>query len=263
MAEMEKSNNFIAMEHDVLKFWEDNNCYEKRKENVLENISFSVQPGQTVGIIGSTGSGKTSLVQLIPRLYDVTEGQITLDGHDIKQIPLKVLRESIAYVPQDSMLFSDTIARNIAFGKHDATMDEIMEAAKDACVHENIIDFTEQYETVVGERGVTLSGGQKQRCAIARALLKESSVLILDDSLSAVDTDTEEHILRNLKENRQGKTMIIIAHRISTIEQMDKILFIEDGKLIAVGTHSELYNNCPAYQKMVDLQKLEAEGGNE
>ena len=231
--------------------------YAEHLPYALHDINVTIQPGETLAILGRTGDGKTTLVNLLLRLYDVTEGQITLDGHDIKTIPLKVLRESIAYVPQDSMLFSDTIARNIAFGKRDAGMDEIMDAAKDACVHDNIMDFTEQYETVVGERGVTLSGGQKQRCAIARALLKESSVLILDDSLSAVDTDTEDKILANLKRRRQNATTIMIAHRVSTVRNADHILLLDEGGVKEYGTFDELMALNGSFAEMVEKQRLE------
>ena len=248
--QIEKLTGEIKIEHLSFK-------YAKHLPYALHDVNVTIQPGETLAILGRTGDGKTTLVNLLLRLYDVTEGQITLDGHDIKQIPLKVLRESIAYVPQDSMLFSDTIARNIAFGKHDATMDEIMEAAKDACVHENIIDFTEQYETVVGERGVTLSGGQKQRCAIARALLKESSVLILDDSLSAVDTDTEDKILANLKRRRQNSTTIMIAHRVSTVRNADHILLLDEGGVKEYGTFDELMALNGSFAEMVEKQRLE------
>ena len=248
--QIEKLSGEIKIEHLSFK-------YAKHLPYALHDVNVKIKPGETLAVLGRTGDGKTTLVNLLLRLYDVTEGQITLDGHDIKQIPLKVLRENIAYVPQDSMLFSDTIARNIAFGKHDATMDEIMEAAKDACVHENIIDFTEQYETVVGERGVTLSGGQKQRCAIARALLKESSVLILDDSLSAVDTDTEDKILANLKRRRQNSTTIMIAHRVSTVRNADHILLLDEGGVKEYGTFDELMALNGSFAEMVEKQRLE------
>ena len=248
--QIEKLSGEIKIEHLSFK-------YAKHLPYALYDVNVKIQPGETLAILGRTGDGKTTLVNLLLRLYDVTEGQITLDGHDIRQVPLKVLRESIAYVPQDSMLFSDTIARNIAFGKHDASMDEIMEAAKDACVHENIIDFTEQYETVVGERGVTLSGGQKQRCAIARALLKESSVLILDDSLSAVDTDTEDKILANLKRRRQNSTTIMIAHRVSTVRNANHILLLDEGGVKEYGTFDELMALNGSFAEMVEKQRLE------
>ncbi len=248
--QIEKLSGEIKIEHLSFK-------YAEHLPYALHDINVTIHPGETLAILGRTGDGKTTLVNLLLRLYDVKEGQITLNGHDIKQVPLKVLRESIAYVPQDSMLFSDTIARNIAFGKHDATMDEIMEAAKDACVHENIMDFTEQYETVVGERGVTLSGGQKQRCAIARALLKEASVLILDDSLSAVDTDTEDKILANLKRRRQNSTTIMIAHRVSTVRNADHILLLDEGGVKEYGTFDELMELNGSFAEMVEKQRLE------
>lgn len=223
----------------------------------LQNISVSVKPGETLAILGRTGDGKSTLVNLLLRLYDIKEGEILLDGHDISRIPLKTLRQSIAYVPQDSMLFSDTLAHNIAFGKRDASYEEIVQACQDACVHDNIVDFPDGYETVVGERGVTLSGGQKQRCAIARALLKESAILILDDSLSAVDTDTEDKILEQLKKRRQNKTTIMIAHRVSTIRNADHILLLDEGCIKEYGTFDELMALGGSFAEMVEKQRLE------
>jgi ATP-binding cassette subfamily B protein len=207
--------------------------------------------------MGRTGAGKTTVVNLITRLFDVTDGEIRLDGHAIKQIPLKVLRENIAYVPQDNFMFSETLKQNISFGKQEAAMDEIIEMCKMADVHDNIEDFPLKYETVVGERGVTLSGGQKQRASIARALLKESPILIMDDSLSAVDTDTEEHILSNLKKLRAGKTTIMIAHRVSTVQNADHILVLDDGKAIEYGTYDELVALDGDFARMVRKQQLE------
>jgi len=229
----------------------------------LENVSFTINAGENVGLVGKTGSGKTTLVDLILRTYNVADGTLFIDGHDVNTVSIRDVRKGCAYVPQDNFLFSDTIENNISFGTDDKSRQATIEAAVLADVDSNIQEFKEGYETVLGERGVTVSGGQKQRISIARALMKDAPILILDDSVSAVDTKTERTILHNLRETRAGKTTILIAHRISTIEQMDKILFIEEGKLIAVGTHSELYNTCPAYQKMVDLQKLEEEGGEE
>lgn len=185
-----------------------------------------MKQGETLAVLGRTGSGKTTLANLLLRLYDAKSDMIRIDGRPLHEIPLASLRRDIAYVPQDSFLFSDTLARNIAFGVTGKSLEEIQQAAKNACIHDNIMDFPEGYETMVGERGVTLSGGQKQRSAIARALLKEAPVLILDDALSAVDTDTEEQILHNLRENRAGRTTIIIAHRISTIQHADHILVL-------------------------------------
>ena len=225
--------------------------------DVLKNVSFRINAGENVGIIGKTGSGKTSLVDLILRTYNVPDGTIFLDGHDINSLSIHSVRQNAAYVPQDNFLFSDTIENNIAFATDNGTQENIIEAAKMSDVHDNIVDFPEGYKTVLGERGVTVSGGQKQRISIARALMKNAPILILDDSVSAVDVKTEKSILENLRRQRAGMTTILIAHRISTIEQMDKLLFIDDGEIIAIGTHSELYETCPPYRSMVDLQKLD------
>ena len=209
-------------------------------EPTLKDISLDIKAGTTLAVIGRTGNGKSTLVNLLLHLYDVKPGMIFIDGMDINSIPLKTLRENIAYVPQDNFLFSDTLKSNIAFGTDNEEMDEIIRATKTACIHDNIIAFPDGYDTIVGERGVTLSGGQKQRSSIARALKKDAPILILDDALSAVDTDTEEKILRNLKENRRGKTTILIAHRISTIQNADTILVLEDGEAKECGNHREL-----------------------
>lgn len=236
--------------------------YPDGEYNALENVSFTIKAGENVGLVGKTGSGKTTLVDLILRTYNVPDGTVFIDGKDVNTVAIRDVRAGCAYVPQDNFLFSDTIENNISFGTDDKSHKAIVEAAALADVDSNIKEFQMGYETVLGERGVTVSGGQKQRISIARALMKDAPILILDDSVSAVDTQTERTILGNLRETRQGKTTILIAHRISTIEQMDKILFIDDGKLAAVGTHSELYENCADYRKMVELQKLEEEGGN-
>ncbi len=228
-------------------------------EATIKDFNLEIKKGTTLAIIGRTGSGKSTLMNLLLHLYQMDEGQIFIDEQDIRQIPLKVLRKNIAYVPQDNILFSDTLANNISFGVGEATMEEIRKAAKDACIDDNIMEFTDQYETVVGERGVTLSGGQKQRSAIARAFLKDAPILILDDSLSAVDTDTEEQILKNIKELREGKTTIIIAHRITTIQNADDIVVIEEGKKAEEGTHAELMDNEGIYYSMFMKQQLEAE----
>ena len=227
--------------------------------DALENVSFTIKAGENVGIIGKTGAGKTTLVDLILRTYNVPDGTLFIDGHDVNDIPIKTVRRFSAYVPQDNFLFSDTIENNIAFATDGGNIDDVKRAATLAGVHDNIAEFSEQYATVLGERGVTVSGGQKQRISIARALMKDASILILDDSVSAVDTETERTIISNLKENRQGKTTILIAHRISTVEKMDKIVFIDDGRILDVGSHKELLERCPAYVTMVELQKLEEE----
>ena len=235
--------------------------YPDGEYDALENVSFTINAGENVGLVGKTGSGKTTLVDLILRTYNVPDGTVFVDGRDVNEVSIRSVREGCAYVPQDNFLFSDTIEQNIAFGVTRPEPAAVMDAAKLADVHSNIKDFQLGYKTVLGERGVTVSGGQKQRISIARALMKDAPILILDDSVSAVDTKTEETILHNLHETRAGKTTILIAHRISTIAGMDKILFIDDGKLAAVGTHDELYVSTPAYRKMVDLQRLEEEGG--
>ena len=230
---------------------------EEADIDVLSNVSFKINAGENVGIIGRTGSGKTTVVDLILRTYNVPDGTLFIDGYDINKIPIKTVRAAAAYVPQDNFLFSDTIENNISFATDNGTFDDVTDAARLADVHGNIIDFPEQYQSVLGERGVTVSGGQKQRISIARALMKKAAILILDDSVSAVDVKTEKAILKNLRETRAGKTTILIAHRISTIEQMDKIIFIDNGSIVAVGTHAELYESCADYKNMVDLQKLD------
>ena len=235
--------------------------YPDGEYDALENVSFTIHAGENVGLVGKTGSGKTTLVDLILRTYNVPDGTVFIDGQDVNRVKIHDVRAACAYVPQDNFLFSDTIENNIAFGVERSDRSQVTRAARLADVDSNIAEFQKGYETVLGERGVTVSGGQKQRISIARALMMEAPILILDDSVSAVDTKTEKTILENLHETRSGKTTILIAHRISTIEKMDKILFIDDGKLAAVGTHEELYQSNPEYRKMVDLQKLEEEGG--
>ena len=237
--------------------------YPDGEFDVLKDVSFTIEPGENVGLVGKTGSGKTTIVDLILRTYNVPDGTVFLDGHDVNTIPIRDVRAAAAYVPQDNFLFSDTIENNIAFayeGEQAAEAEAAEEAARLAAVHDNIVDFKDKYMTMLGERGVTVSGGQKQRISIARALMKHAKILILDDSVSAVDTKTEQEILTNLKKNRAGLTTILIAHRISTVEEMDKIVFIDDGRVVDVGTHDELVLRCPDYKKMVDLQKLEDEG---
>ena len=225
--------------------------------DILKSVSFKINAGERVGLIGRTGAGKTTIVDLILRTYNVPDGTVFIDGTDINRIPIKTLRAGAAYVPQDNFLFSDTIENNIAFATDNGTFEQVVEAAKMADVHSNIDEFPKKYQSVLGERGVTVSGGQKQRISIARALMKNAPILILDDSVSAVDVNTEKTILSNLKQMREGKTTILIAHRISTIENMDKIIFIDDSEIIAVGTHKELYDSCEDYKTLVDLQKLD------
>ena len=236
--------------------------YPDGEFNALHDVSFAIKAGENIGLVGRTGSGKTTLVDLILRTYNVPDGTVFIDGHDVNTVPIKDVRFGCAYVPQDNFLFSDTIANNIGFAVDHKKGEAIRKAAKMADVDGNIREFSQGYETVLGERGVTVSGGQKQRISIARALLKDAPILILDDSVSAVDTKTERTILTNLRQTRAGRTTILIAHRISTIEQMDKVLFIDDGTVAAFGPHEELYESCAEYRKMVDLQRLEEEGGN-
>ena len=236
--------------------------YPDGEFDALSDISFTIQAGESIGLVGKTGSGKTTLVDLILRTYNIPDGTLFIDGKDVNELTIRSVREACAYVPQDNFLFSDTIENNISFGVDRSNEKAVADAARMADVHSNIQEFSQGYGTVLGERGVTVSGGQKQRISIARALMKDAPILILDDSVSAVDTKTEKTILENLHTTREGKTTILIAHRVSTIERMDKILFIDDGKLAAFGPHAQLYATCPEYQKMVDLQKLEEEGGN-
>ena len=237
--------------------------YPDGEYDVLQDISFTIHPGESVGIVGKTGAGKTALVDLLLRTYNVPDGTLFVDGKDVNTLSIHSVRGACAYVPQDNFLFSDTIAHNIGFGVDDASPEMIDHAASLADVRDNIVDFKDGYETVLGERGVTVSGGQKQRISIARALLKDAPILILDDSVSAVDTRTEKIILDNLKSSRANKTTLLIAHRISTVERLDKIIFLDDGKIEAVGPHDELYTSCPKYRRMVDLQRLEDEAGGD
>ena len=231
--------------------------YPHTDRYVLSDITFDVEKGQTLGIIGRTGSGKTTLVNLMLRIFEPDEGTVFIGNVDILNLTLNVLRKNIGYVPQDNFLFSDTIANNIDFGVRTKDMDKIVEAAKNAVVHDNIIEFKQGYDTLVGEKGVSISGGQKQRISIARAMIKDPEILILDDSVSAVDTDTEEKILNHLHENRNGKTNIIIAHRISTIQDADLIIVLDDGKIVEKGNHKQLVNLKGLYNSIYEKQLLE------
>ncbi len=233
--------------------------YPDGEFDALEHVSFTVEAGESVGIVGKTGSGKTTIVDLLLRTYNVPDGTLFVDDRDVNGITIRSLRAGCAYVPQDNFLFSDTITKNISFAYDQLDDEAVEQAARLSDVHENIAAFTDGYRTILGERGVTVSGGQKQRISIARALMKNAPILILDDSVSAVDTDTEKVILENLRATRQGKTTMLIAHRISTVEHLDKIVFVEDGKVTAVGSHQELLSTCPAYARMVVLQQFEDE----
>lgn len=233
--------------------------YEDTNITALKNISFKVKKGETLAILGQTGSGKSSILSLITRMYDVKEGQISIDGKAIDQVNLFDLRNSIGIVPQDAFLFSDTIKNNIKFGKEDATDEEVMEAAKKAVVHNNIMSFNLQYETLLGERGITLSGGQKQRVSIARAIIKDPEILLFDDCLSAVDTETEEQILNNLLHISKDKTTIIVSHRVSSAKNADKIIILENGEIIQEGSHNQLVNQPGYYAELYQKQLSEKE----
>lgn len=233
--------------------------YEDTNITALENVSFKVNKGETLAILGKTGSGKSTILSLITRLYDVQNGSVTMDGTPLSQLNLYDLRNSIGIVPQDAFLFSDTIKNNIKFGKENATDYEVIEAAKKAVVHNNIVGFTHQYETVLGERGITLSGGQKQRVSIARAIIKNPGILLLDDCLSAVDTETEEQILNNLVEISKNKTTIIVSHRVSSAKNADQIIIIEEGKIIQQGSHNQLLNQDGYYKELYYKQLSEKE----
>ncbi|HEY0092457.1 MAG TPA: ABC transporter ATP-binding protein, partial [Flavobacterium sp.] len=229
--------------------------YDDTNITALTDISFSVQKGETLAILGKTGSGKSTILSLISRLYDVTQGEILIDGKNIKEVNLYDLRDSIGIVPQDAFLFSDSIKNNIKFGKEDASEEEVVNAAKQAVVHDNIANFNLQYETILGERGITLSGGQKQRVSIARAIVKDPEILLLDDCLSAVDTETEEAILNNLLQICKDKTTIIVSHRVSSAKNADKIIILSEGKILQQGTHNQLVD-ADGYYKELYLKQL-------
>ncbi len=261
-----KDSDDVILDHEIKGKITFNNLsftYPKTERQVLENISLTIEKGTSIGLIGKTGCGKSTLVDLLLRIYNIEENAILLDDVDIMKLPIKQVREAISYVPQDNFLFSDTISNNIGFSKLEINIDDVRRASIASDVDGNILEFKDQYDTILGERGVTVSGGQKQRISIARALMKNSEILILDDSVSAVDTKTEETIINNLKKLREGKTTILIAHRITTVKKLDKIIVMDDGKVVGYGTHEELENNCPLYQNMVYLQRLEDDMGEE
>ena len=238
--------------------------YSETAAPSLENISLEIEPGQIIGVVGKIGCGKSTLTNSLLRLYNVNEGTLFIDDNDIMKCDIASLRKNIGYVPQDNFLFSDTITNNIACATEDVDMDKVIEAAEFAQVHDNIVEFPKGYETVSGERGVTLSGGQKQRVSIARAYFKNAPIMILDDSVSAVDTKTEERILNNIVTLRKGKTTILVASRVSTVKNADKIIVLNEGKLEAFDSHENLLKISPTYSRMVYLQELEkeVEGGD-
>tara|TARA_R110000787_G_scaffold41071_19_gene101701 strand:+ start:3928 stop:5685 length:1758 start_codon:yes stop_codon:yes gene_type:complete len=254
--------NYIESETNINGIIEFNNLsftYSDTNITALKNISFKINPGETLAILGNTGSGKSTILELIGRLYDVDNGQLKVNNQNIKDLNISSLRGSIGYVPQDAFLFSDSILNNIKFGKENASNEEVFEAAKKASVHENIIGFSKGYETILGERGITLSGGQKQRVSIARAIIKDPQILLLDDCLSAVDTETEERILNNIDTLLKNKTTIIVSHRISSAKNADKIVVLEEGQIIQQGTHNELIKLDGYYKELYAKQLLEKE----
>jgi ATP-binding cassette subfamily B protein len=254
----EKANKKTTIQGDI-EFRNVSFTYEDTEITALKGISFTVKKGETLAILGKTGSGKSSILSLITRMYDIKDGTITIDGKKIDEMNLYDLRKSIGIVPQDAFLFSDTIKNNIKFGKENATDEEVIDAAKKAVVHNNIIHFKKQYETILGERGITLSGGQKQRVSIARAIIKKPEIVLFDDCLSAVDTKTEEQILNNLLEITKDKTTIIVSHRVSSAKNADKIIIIDEGKIIQEGTHNQLVNQTGYYAELYLKQLSEKE----
>jgi len=241
----------------TIKFDHVNFIYDDTNIHALKDVSFEIEAGKTLAILGKTGSGKSTILELIGRLYDIDNGLISVDGTPIKELNLDNLRQSIGYVPQDAFLFSDTIKSNIAFGKKEASEEEIIMAAKNAVVHKNIAAFTKGYETILGERGITLSGGQKQRVSIARAIIKKPQILLFDDCLSAVDTETEEKILNNLKKITENTTTVIVSHRVSSAKNADHIIVLDEGRIVEHGTHDSLVNDQGYYAELYSNQMLE------
>lgn len=226
---------------------------------ILKDVNIKIKAGETIGIVGKIGSGKSTLVNMLFRLYNVEDNTLFIDSYDIMHLPIRMVRDTIGYCPQDNFLFSDSIRNNIAFSNPDMSLEEVEKAAEFADVRSNIEEFKDKYETLIGEKGVSLSGGQKQRISIARAIVKDPKILVLDDSVSAVDVKTEETILHNIQKNRKGKTTILIASRVSTVKALDKIIVMNDGKVEAFGTHEECLKNSKTYTRMVELQSLEKE----
>lgn len=256
---IKNKNHEHSMIQGEIEFKNVSFVYDDTQITALKNISFKVKKGETLAILGKTGSGKSSILSLITRLYDIKEGSVTIDGKEIDQVNLYDLRNSIGIVPQDAFLFSDSIKNNIKFGKENATDEEVIDAAKKAVVHDNIANFSMQYETILGERGITLSGGQKQRVSIARAIIKDPEILLLDDCLSAVDTETEEQILNNLLEISKNKTTIIVSHRVSSAKNADNIIIIDEGEIIQEGSHNQLINQDGYYAELYLKQLSEKE----
>ncbi|MBW1656577.1 ABC transporter ATP-binding protein [Flavobacterium quisquiliarum] len=257
--EIKNNNESSSVIQGTITFDNVSFTYNDTNIEALKNLSFTVKKGETLAILGKTGSGKSTILSLISRLYDVTDGEIKIDENEISTLNLNDLRNNIGIVPQDAFLFSDTIKNNIKFGNQNATDEEVYEAAKNAVVHDNIIAFNKQYDTILGERGITLSGGQKQRVSIARAIIKNPAILLFDDCLSAVDTETEEMILNNLFEISKDKTTIIVSHRVSSAKNADKIIILEDGKIIQQGSHNQLINQEGYYASLYLKQLSEKE----
>jgi ATP-binding cassette subfamily B protein len=257
--EIQDTGTITAPIQGTIEFKNVSYTYEDTGIKALSDISFSIPEGKTLAILGHTGSGKSTLLALLTRIHDIHTGQILIDNHHLKDYKLEHLRKNISSVPQDPFLFSDTLKSNISFGKNQATEEEIIAAAKQAAVHENIEGFANKYDTILGERGITLSGGQKQRVSIARALLKEAPILLLDDCLSAVDTETEEKILNNFKNVFKNKTTIIVTHRASSAKNANQIIVLESGKIIEQGTHAELIKHHGYYADLYTKQLSEKE----